>query len=161
MAPAAPTAPTTHMASTAPRPTTAPRPSTATYPQESAGVTLLSCEHGGERRRVFVRRRGTRLEVGEFTRGPLTYELYDAPAHHHCIQLGAPASRLLAQRLSERQGVPREQGIADLLRAYFVRDERFLADLMDLLDSQSVPYGYLNSMMGKYVAYRPEHRYAS
>ena len=131
------------------------------YPQESAGVTLLSCEHGGERRRVFVRRRGTRLEVGEFTRGQLTSELYDAPAHHHCIQLGASASGLLAQTLSELQGMPKEQGIADLLRSYFVHDEKFLSDLMDLLDSRSVPYGYLNSMMGKYVAYRPERRYAS
>ena len=152
MAPMEPMAPTTP---------TAARPTMATYPQESAGVTLLSCEHGGERRRVFVRRRGTRLEVGEFTRGPLTCELYDAPVHHHCIQLGASASRLLAQRLSERQRIPKEQGIADLLRAYFAQDEKFLTDLMDLLDSQSVPYGYLNSMMGKCVAYRPERRHAS
>lgn len=134
---------------------------TQSYPQESAGVTLLSCGHGGERRRVFVRRRGTRLEVGEFTRGPLTRELYDAPAHHHCIQLGASASGALVQVLSELQDIPKEQGIADLLRAFFARDERFLADLMDLLDGESVPYGYLNSMMGKYVSYRPEHRYAS
>ena len=152
------------MAPTAPTASTAPAaswPTMATYPQESVGVTLLSCEHGGERRRVFVRRRGTRLEVGEFTRGPLTCELYDAPAHHHCIQLGASASGALAQTLSELQGIPKEQGIADLLRAYFAHGEKFLADLMDLLDGESVPYGYLNSMMGKYVAYRPEHRYAS
>ena len=73
----------------------------ATYPQESAGVTLLSCEHGGERRRVFARRRGTRLEVGEFTRGPLTSELYDAPAHHHCIQLSASGmNRIFFAQLS-------------------------------------------------------------
>ena len=133
----------------------------ATYPQESAGVTLLSCEHGGERRRVFARRRGTRLEVGEFTRGPLTSELYDAPAHHHCIQLSASASRRLTRTLFEWLGAPGEQGVEDLLRAFFVRDERFLTDLMDLLDSRCVPYGYLNSMMGKYVSYRPECRYAS
>ena len=133
----------------------------ATYPQESAGVTLLSCEHGGERRRVFARRRGTRLEVGEFTRGPLTRELYDAPAHHHCIQLSASASRLLTRTLSERLEMPEEQGVEDLLRAFFSRDERFLSDLMDLLDNRSVPYGYLNSMMGKFVSYRPECRYAS
>ena len=104
-----------------------PQSRTQSYPQESAGVTLLSCEHGGERRRVFVRRRGTRLEVGEFTRGPLTRELYGAPAHHHCVQLGASASGSLAQVLSERLGIPREQGIADLLRAYFAQDEKFLA----------------------------------
>ncbi len=133
----------------------------ATYPQESAGVTLLSCEHGGERRRVFARRRGTRLEIGEFTRGPLTSELYDAPAHHHCIQLSVSASRLMVRALSEWLGMYMDSGVEDLLRAYFVRDEMFLTDLMDLLDECSVPYGYLNSMMGKYVAYRPECRYAS
>ncbi len=112
---------------------------TTTYPQETLGTTLLDTTSNGERRRVYLRLMGPLVEVGEFTSGPLTQELYHAPAHIHSIHL-------------------RNEGTLDEPQAFFLEDEPFLADYMDHLDDLNVPYGYMNTMMGRYVSYRPAAR---
>lgn len=105
------------------------------YPQEYVGTTLLEVESAGEYRRVFMRPKLDCYEVGEFTKGPLTQSIYNAPAHLHCIHV--------------------QDCNQDELQAFFGGGEPMLSDLMDELDTQGVPYGYLNSMMGQYVSYRP------
>ena len=106
-----------------------------TYPQEAVGETLIEVHEDDERRRVFLRHRRSYLEVGEFSRGALTEETYDAPVHYHCVQL--------------------EPSLETNAKAFFSRDEPMLTDYMDELDREGVSYGYLNDMAGRYVSYRP------
>ncbi len=109
------------------------------YPQETIGTTLLSTSSGGEYRRVYMRTRPAGIELGEFTKGPLTQEYYGAPTHHHSVQLQGDA-------------------LAGYIKSYFKNKDIFLADFMDVLDSQHITYGYVNSMQGEYVTYRPRNR---
>ena len=109
---------------------------TKTYPQETLGTTLLDITHANERRRVYAHGRAGYLEVGEFTQGPLTQALYEWPVHLHSIHLSAD--------------FPLED-----VRQYFCLGEPYLADYMDELDTRHIPYGYLNSVMNKYVSFRP------
>lgn len=111
----------------------------SSYPQENMGVTLLDVTYAKERRRVYVQNRMGYLEVGEFTRGPLTQKLYGWPVHLHCMHLPS--------------NFPIEE-----LQEFFLLGEPFLADYMDELDAKGVPYGYLNSVTSKYVSYRPPSR---
>ena len=145
------------------------------YPQESLGSTLLLVERHGEYRRVFSRTtapglaeddaRGrvvglgqdAALEVGEFTRGELTREVYGTEAHCHRVRLDAAEAAEAAAALGKLLG---EEGMAvDVLLAhYFGEDQRFLADLMDDLDASRVSYGYLNTSEDGRVTYRPRQR---
>lgn len=110
-----------------------------TFPQEVAGRTLLEVSSGDEKRRVFSRSHKTYHEVGEITRGALTQEIYNAPEHHHSVHLRDGSAVEYAQR-------------------FFDHGEPFLIDLMDKFDEKGISYGYLNSVMGKHVAYRPARR---
>lgn len=107
----------------------------SSYPQETLGTTLLSVDHEGESRRVFVVERRGYIEVGEFTRGPLTRELYDDPAHYHAIHVDVDAPVLY--------------------KGFFMEGEPFLADLMDAYDAQGVSYGYLNTTANHHASFRP------
>lgn len=106
------------------------------YPQETLGTTLLNDIVEGEYRRVYAVTRKGFLEVGEFTKGPLTEALYNAQVHLHTIQ------------------IYHESAIKEL-KAFFAGGCPYLADYMDDLDARGIPYGYMNSMVGKYVSYRP------
>ncbi len=109
---------------------------TTTYPQETVGTTLVLVVSKGEYRRVYLRERTAGIEVVEFTKGPLTQELYDAPTHHHSIKLQGDA-------------------LAGYVKSFFRKGNLFLVDLMDEFDKLNIPYGYLNNMEGQYVTYRP------
>lgn len=115
---------------------------TCTYPQESIGTTLVHNVSAGEYRRVYVRNRPAGLEVCEFTKGPLTEEMYDAPTHLHSMQLQGDA-------------------LAGYVKSFFLKNDLFLADLMDEFDKLNIPYGYLNTMEGEYVTYRPHGKKSS
>ena len=106
-----------------------------TYPQEFVGETLIEARDADESRRVFLRCRSDYVEVGEFSRGTLTQEAYGTPVHFHCVQV-APVHEAHA-------------------RAFFSHETLMLADYMDRLDGEGIPYGYLNDIAGKYVSYRP------
>ncbi len=106
------------------------------YPQETLGTTLLNDVVEGEYRRVYAVARKGFLEVGEFTKGPLTEALYNAQVHLHTIQ------------------IYHESAIKEL-KVFFAGGCPYLADYMDDLDARGIPYGYMNSMVGKYVSYRP------
>lgn len=106
------------------------------YPQETLGTTLIDVAIRGERRRIYLHQRLEYWEVGEFTQGPLTQEVYGAPVHLHCVHL---ANDEIARKA-----------------AHFFKDgEYFLADYMDSLDEQGIAYGYLNNHEGGRVSYRP------
>ena len=129
------------------------------YPQESLGSTLLLVDRLGEYRRVFLRgaphesEADPMLEVGEFTRGELTQDVYGAQTHYHCVRLSdeevAEMSLALTETLATTQSTPE-----GLLADYFEEEQRFLADLMDDLDRWFVSYGYLNYEADGLVSYR-------
>ncbi len=127
------------------------------YQQEMQGTTLLAVNQNDEQRRVFAHRDHAELEVGEFTCGPLTSEVYDAPAHYHCVRLSCADMREGAARLGELLGEDERSDFEALLRHYFEDEQRFLADLMDELDCWHIPYGYLNGVVGSHVSYRPRY----
>ena len=106
------------------------------YPQETIGVTLVLQEDRGELRRVFMRWRSDFLEVGEFSKGPVTDGVYGSPVHLHCAQLRGVQAEALAQ-------------------GFFLGGSAFLADFLDELDRLGVPYGYLSTVLGDSVAFRP------
>lgn len=106
---------------------------------ESLGTTLAEQVSGAEYRRVFMRNRGSVLEVCEFSRGPQTQDCYEASTHHHAVHLFEP-------------------GLEEIVTDCFATGEEQLADLMDRLDKDGVPYGYLNTSVGRYVSYRPARR---
>lgn len=108
------------------------------HPLESLGATMVEEDAGEEYRRVFLADRGYVLDVGEYTCGPQTQRTYGMQTHHHVVQL---ASR----------------DLIELVEACFKGGEGYLVDLMDELDAKGIPYGYLNTIPGKYVAYR-SHR---
>lgn len=108
----------------------------ATYPQQTLGTTLLATTSGTEDRRVYLCKRVGYVEVGELTLGTLTRDLYDAPAHLHCIHL-------------DDEDVPRD------LSSFFSSNDLYLVDLMDALDERGVPYGYLSNEGGRHITYRP------
>lgn len=110
-----------------------------TLANETEGTTLVEQTVGNEYRRVFMRSHGSLLEVCEYSRGPQTSTCYEAPAHQHAVHLLDP-------------------GLEQLVTSCFVTGEECLADLMDKLDSEHVPYGYLNTSVGRYVSYRPARR---
>lgn len=103
------------------------------------GTTLAEQKVGKEYRRVFMRNHGSMLEVCEYSRGPQTRTCYEAPAHRHAVHLFGP-------------------DLEELVTSCFATGEECLADLMDELDSKHVPYGYLNTSVGRYVSYRPARR---
>ena len=129
------------------------------YPQESMGSTLLLVNRFEEYRRVFLRRapHGSEadalLEVGEFTRGELTQDVYGTQTHYHCVRLSddevTEMSLALTEALATTQSTPE-----GLLADYFEEEQRFLADLMDDLDRWFVSYGYLNYEADGLVSYR-------
>lgn len=123
--------------------------------QESACTSLLESESSGEFRRVYVRHRKEGLEVGEFTRGPLTEAIYGGPTHSHCTFIVGVSMQSLVNVLVFTLGVPGERDVDHLLALFFKGGEPFLADLMDLLDKERVSYDYLNSVEGGHVSYRP------
>ncbi|MBR3158990.1 MAG: hypothetical protein IKF14_07775 [Atopobiaceae bacterium] len=127
------------------------------FQQEMQGTTLLMVDQGNEWRRIFAHREHTELEVGEFTRGPLTSEVYDAPAHYHCVRLDCAGMQEGAVRLGELLGEVGQSDFELLLHGYFADEHRFLADLMDELDGWHIPYGYLNGVVGSHVSYRPRY----
>lgn len=108
------------------------------HPFETLGTTMVEEHVGREYRRVFLADRGYVLDVGEYTRGPLTQQTYGTPTHHHVVQIA-------------------RRDLAGLVESCFNGGEGYLADLMDELDAKDIPYGYLNTIPGRYVAYR-SHR---
>ena len=106
------------------------------YPQETMGTTLVIAMNGDEWRRVFLRERGGLLEVGEFTRGPITRFYYDAPVHYHCTYV--PGLHLKA-----------------CVKEFFEEDsDRELLDLIDRLNDLGISVGYVDVQMGKFARYR-------
>lgn len=105
-------------------------------PQETMGTTLLARESGEDFRRVYLLKRNGYVELGEFSRGPLTQGTFGAPTHAHSLHL-------------------EDMSLEEDLKAFFAAGEPQLADLMDELDAQNIPYGYLNSTTGSHVSYRP------
>lgn len=110
------------------------------YPLESVGTTLLDTTEDGERRRVYMRERAGGIEVGELSYGPLTQAIFDAEERHHCVHLPCE-ERAVVEKVLETMG----EGLC-------------LVDLMDELDARDVPYGYLNSIAGQCVSYRPARK---
>ncbi len=110
------------------------------YPQETIGHTLYEEFEDGELRRVYKRGHEGWIEIGEFTRGPLTQNMYGAPAHLHCIHV-------------DNEHLERIQ-----VEKFFEKGSPFLVDYMDELDEQGIPYGYLNCEMDSHVSYRPARR---
>ena len=106
---------------------------------ESMGTTLAEQRLGTEYRRVFMRNRGPLLEVCEYSRGPQTQTCYESASHHHAVHLS-------------------DSGLEELVASCFATGEEHLVDLMDKLDKENVPYGYLNTSAGRYVSYRPARR---
>ena len=127
-----------------------------TYPHETMGKTLLLCDEGDERRRVYARRRNQLLEVGEFSWGTSTLVGYGAPAHVHCVHLERHGQQGCAASLT-RLGYG-ERKVEELLEQYFAKEKGLLTDFMDDLDAWGVPYGYLNVDVGSHVSYRPARR---
>lgn len=126
-----------------------------TYPQETIGTTLVDVTEQLEHRRVYTRKHAEQLEVGELTRGPLTQQCFDAPAHVHCVHLSPRAQQACAQALRNLMGGPQRLGIEGLLGLYFSDGARMLTQLMDDLDAWGIAYGYLNIHVGSHVSYRP------
>ncbi len=107
------------------------------YPHETLGRTLLEETVAGELRRVYARPHDGWLEVGEFTRGPLTRDFYFCPAHLHCVHI-------------DDVWAPDDQAAQ-----FFETGSPFLVDYMDDLDAREIPYGYFNCDVGSSVSYRP------
>ena len=105
------------------------------YPQEIMGITLLEVEHAGESRRVFARDRRAYREIGEFTQGPLTRQVYGTPFHYHAVHLAGELPRRFT--------------------CFFEQREPYLSDFMDELDASGVHYAYLDVGSSGHVAYRP------
>ena len=126
----------------------------AMYPQETVGSTLFKVERAGEYRRVFTREILGEFEVGEFTRGTLTYEIYGTQAHYHGVRLDYEGKLLVRSRLVELLGSV-DENLEGLLVSYFEDGQYFLADFMDALDSWGIAYGYLDDVPGSYVTFRP------
>lgn len=106
------------------------------YPQFEVGTTLVWSECGDERRRVYLRQRGPVVEVGEVTSGTCTQNVYGSPAHLHCLHL-------------------RDLGAVRHAREFFAEGEPYLVDYMDELDARGDAYGYMSTLVGQYVCYRP------
>lgn len=106
------------------------------YPYDTLGTTLVQEYNGDERRRVYLKKRLGYVEVGEFTVGILTQAVYNTPAHLHSVHLRGSAGVQIAIE-------------------YFSKGNGLLSEFMDELDRKGVAYGYLNSVAGEYVSYRP------
>ena len=107
-----------------------------TYPQETMGITLyIECTNT-DLRRIYLKRRASYVEVGEFSKGVVAQEVFGVPAHVHCVQL----------RCATTEG---------LCKDYFANGGTDLAGLMDVLDERGIDYGYLNNVGNSYVSYRP------
>lgn len=129
--------------------------SECSYPQETMGRTLVAHAGGDEWHRIYALERPSYLEVGEFTRGSFTMVLYDAPSHAHCVQLGDVQQDQCARLLADLVGRAKDEGLYSLLHRFFAEEHSHLVDLMDALDDHGIPYGYLNTAEGSYIAYRP------
>ncbi|MDO4806934.1 MAG: hypothetical protein Q4A07_06775 [Coriobacteriales bacterium] len=105
---------------------------------ETLGTTLVEDRVGKEYRRVFMVDRKYALDVGEYSYGPQTQLAYESLTHHHVVHLT-------------------NRGLAELVESCFAAGAEYLTDLMDELDAKGIPYGYLNTIPGKYVAFRPRH----
>ena len=103
---------------------------------KTLGTTLAEECVNQEYRRVFLLERDYALEVGEYTCGPQTQEVYDSPSHHHFVQLA-------------------DHEMLGFVASFFEEGKAYLADLMDALDAARISYGYLNTTPGKFVAFRP------
>lgn len=110
-----------------------------TYPYDTLGTTLAEEYNGNERRRVYLKERLGYTEIGEFSVGVLTEAIYNAPTHLHSVHLRGSSQTQIAIE-------------------YFTKGNELLSEFMDELDRRGIAYGYLNSMTGKYVAYRPARR---
>ena len=128
------------------------------YPQETAGTTLLEDRTLDEQRRVFMRERMDRLEIGELTSGDLTEGIYGIRTHLHYIHLDDAAQTSCADRLRTGSHPDREAVLGAFLASYFEDSGRTLADLMDDLDGWGVAYGYLNVQGDGHIRYRPASR---
>ncbi|MBR3327224.1 MAG: hypothetical protein IKG22_07870 [Atopobiaceae bacterium] len=128
------------------------------YPQETAGTTLLEEHAVDEQRRVFMRWRMNRLEIGELTSGDLTEGIYGVHAHLHCIHLDAAAQQYCAERLEAECHMTGEEAVRAFLVSYFENSNNTLADLMDDFDYWGVKYGYLNVQDGGHIRYRPAYQ---
>ncbi len=124
--------------------------------QDAVGSTLCDVEHGGERRRMYVRMRRGTTEVGEVSCGPLTRMVFDAEEQRHCVHLSRESRAKLAARLGGASA-----GLEQALARHVSSEGLFLADLMDELDGWGIPYGYLCSVTGKCVSYRPARMWSS
>ncbi len=124
----------------------------AAYPLESVGTTLLDEVEGEDHRRMYVRMRRGTTEVGEQSCGPLTQMVFDAEEQHHSVYLSLESRAKLAASLGGTS-VDLEKALARRVS----NEGLFLTDLMDELDGRGIPYGYLNSVSGKYVWCRPEY----
>ncbi len=127
----------------------------AAYNQESAGTTLLEEHVDDEQRRVFMRNRMNRLEIGELTSGDLTEGIYGTRTHLHCIHLDDVAQQSCLTRIKASSHIDHEGALRAFFADYFDDVSHTLADLMDDLDYWGVQYGYLNVQDGGHIRYRP------
>ncbi|WP_293819346.1 hypothetical protein [uncultured Parolsenella sp.] len=75
------------------------------------------------------------------TEGELTCEAFGSPWHVGCAVLNGEAAESLAYGL----GDPLEQGVESPIAAlarFFLDEDLQLADLLDFLDAQGIPYEY-------------------
>ena len=116
--------------------------------------TLQELRDGSEYRLVTARAGAGRLEVGEFSRGPLTSSIYDAPTHYHAVHLDGSSLAQCARNLGKLEGLAECEDERGLLGAFFASERRCLADLMDCLDGWQVTYGYVSQTAHRGTTYR-------